>query len=61
VYTLKGMLEELLNAAVSHTPDPYIPVLPSYHPAYVELLLRSGIAVKHKQDPTKWKLVDFHM
>jgi len=55
------MLEELLNAAVSHTPDPYIPVLPSYHPAYVELLLRSGIAVKHKQDPTKWKLVDFHM
>ena len=55
------MLEELLNAAVSTAADPYLPVLPSYLPAYVELLLRAGIAVKHPRDPTRWKLVDFHL
>ena len=61
MYNLKGMLEELLNAAVSTAADPYLPVLPSYLPAYVELLLRAGIAVKHPRDPTRWKLVDFHL
>ena len=61
VYNLKEMLEELMNAAVDATKEPYKPISPAYLPAYVELLLRAGIAVKHPRDPTLWKLVDFHL
>jgi hypothetical protein len=61
VYNLKGMLEELMNGAVASGADPYLPIAPTYLPAYVELLLRAGIAVKHPRDPSRWKLVDFHL
>lgn len=46
--------------AKMETDDPYVPISRRYWPAYIELLLRSGIAEKHPKDNRLMKLVSFH-
>ncbi|KJE90612.1 hypothetical protein CAOG_001897 [Capsaspora owczarzaki ATCC 30864] len=40
---LRKLLEELLNRFASSYVDPYIRVLPTHYPPYLELLVRAGI------------------
>ena len=59
VIQLKMMLSTLMNLNISSEAEPYIRLTDSHHPAYVELLVRAGLAEKHPHDGQMLKLVDF--
>ncbi|XP_072215414.1 centromere protein K isoform X3 [Excalfactoria chinensis] len=54
------ILEILLNQLISTPHDPYVTVDGSFWPPYVELLLRSGIVLRHPEDPSRIRLEGFH-
>ncbi|XP_004364765.2 hypothetical protein CAOG_01897 [Capsaspora owczarzaki ATCC 30864] len=56
---LRKLLEELLNRFASSYVDPYIRVLPTHYPPYLELLVRAGIIVRHPQNANLIALTDF--
>jgi len=62
-FSLKSLLEDLMNLAVTKPSDPYVSLqLSTKHwPPHVELLIRAGIAVKHPKDGSRLRLVEFHM
>ncbi|KAK9767733.1 hypothetical protein K7432_002209 [Basidiobolus ranarum] len=60
--SLKVILEDLMNSAVTRPNDSYIQLDPDacWKP-YIELLVRGGIAARHPQDPHRLKLIEFHL
>uniref|UniRef100_A0A2R8PEU4 Centromere protein K n=1 Tax=Callithrix jacchus TaxID=9483 RepID=A0A2R8PEU4_CALJA len=58
--TLHEMLEILINRLFDVPHDPYVKIIDSFWPPYVELLLRNGIALRHPEDPTRIRLEAFH-
>lgn len=58
--TLHDILEDLMNTLLATPHDPYVPIVESYWPPYIELLLRYGIALRHPQDPNRMRLEAFH-
>ncbi|XP_061874809.1 centromere protein K [Colius striatus] len=59
--TLHEILEILINEAVTTPHEPYVTINDSFWPPYIELLLRSGIALRHPEDPNRMRLEAFHM
>ncbi|XP_048786646.1 centromere protein K [Lagopus muta] len=60
VITMHEILEILLNQLMSTPHKPYVTVDDSFWPPYVELLLRSGIVLRHPEDPDRIRLEAFH-
>ncbi|NXC38035.1 CENPK protein, partial [Penelope pileata] len=58
--TMHEILEILLNQLLCTPHDPYVKVSDSFWPPYLELLLRSGIALRHPEDPNRIRLEAFH-
>ncbi|XP_044513653.1 centromere protein K [Gracilinanus agilis] len=58
--TLHEILEVLINSLLQSPHDPYIKITDSFWPPYIELLLRSGIALRHQDDPNQIRLEAFH-
>uniref|UniRef100_A0A8C2TF98 Centromere protein K n=1 Tax=Coturnix japonica TaxID=93934 RepID=A0A8C2TF98_COTJA len=50
----------LLNQLISAPHEPYVTVDGSFWPPYLELLLRSGIVLRHPEDPSRIRLEAFH-
>ncbi len=50
-----------MNLAITRSEDPYIQLGNNHWNPYIELLIRSGIAVKHSKDGKKMKLIEFHI
>ncbi|XP_013412363.1 centromere protein K isoform X1 [Lingula anatina] len=61
VVSLQDMVEQLMNKLLDSPHDPYLTTDQSYWPPYLELLLRTGIALKHPEDGHRIKLVPFHL
>ena len=60
--TLSSMLEEIMNKSIDNAADPYIQLNSDLHwSPYVELLLRSGIAVRHPHNESLIKITPFHL
>ncbi|XP_026721442.1 centromere protein K [Athene cunicularia] len=59
--TLHEILEMLVNKLMSTPHEPYVTINDSFWPPYIELLLRSGIALRHPEDAKKIRLEAFHM
>ncbi|NXY45495.1 CENPK protein, partial [Ceuthmochares aereus] len=59
--TLKEILMLLMKKSMETPHEPYIRVNDSFWPPYIELLLRSGIALRHPEDPNRLRLENFHM
>lgn len=49
-----------MNQAIVRPDDPFVSLGDDHWLPYVELLIRSGIALKDPQDGTRLRLVDFH-
>ncbi|XP_042731217.1 centromere protein K [Lagopus leucura] len=60
VITMHEILEILLNQLMSTPHEPYVTVDDSFWPPYLELLLRSGIVLRHPEDPDRIRLEAFH-
>ncbi|XP_052526434.1 centromere protein K [Tympanuchus pallidicinctus] len=60
VITMHEILEILLNQLMSTPHEPYVKVDDSFWPPYLELLLRSGIVLRHPEDPDRIRLEAFH-
>lgn len=60
VITIHEILEILLNQLMSTPHEPYVTVDDSFWPPYLELLLRSGIVLRHPEDPNRIRLEAFH-
>jgi len=58
---LKTIVQDLINKCTLAPENPYLVCKPEYYPPYIELLIRSGIAVKCPDDSTLIKLTDFHL
>ncbi|NXL84165.1 CENPK protein, partial [Alectura lathami] len=58
--TIHEILEILINQLMNIPHEPYVTVSDSFWPPYVELLLRSGIALRHPEDPSRIRLEAFH-
>ncbi|NXK68018.1 CENPK protein, partial [Sylvietta virens] len=58
--TLQEILEILINKLLTTPHEPYITINKSFWPPYIELLLRSGMAVRHLEDPNRVRLQAFH-
>ncbi|XP_076973426.1 centromere protein K isoform X2 [Tamandua tetradactyla] len=58
--TLHEILEILINRLFDVPHDPYVKIIDSFWPPYIELLLRNGIALRHPEDPTRIRLEAFH-
>ncbi|NWY57781.1 CENPK protein, partial [Chionis minor] len=59
--TLNEILEVLVNKLMSTPHEPYVMINDSFWPPYIELLLRSGIALRHPEDPNRMRLEAFHV
>ncbi|KAM6230485.1 centromere protein K-like [Porphyrio hochstetteri] len=59
--TLQQILEILINKIMRTPHEPYIAIRESFWPPYIEMLLRSGIALRHPEDPNRIRLEAFHM
>ncbi|XP_031467463.1 centromere protein K isoform X2 [Phasianus colchicus] len=60
VITMHEILEILLNQLMSTPHEPYVTADDSFWPPYLELLLRSGIVLRHPEDPNMIRLEAFH-
>ncbi|XP_072461200.1 centromere protein K isoform X2 [Notamacropus eugenii] len=58
--TMHEILEILINSLLHSPHDPYVKINDSFWPPYIELLLRSGIALRHQDDPSQIRLEAFH-
>ncbi|XP_068952527.1 centromere protein K [Petaurus breviceps papuanus] len=58
--TMHEILELLINSLLHSAHDPYVKINDSFWPPYIELLLRSGIALRHQDDPSRIRLEAFH-
>ncbi|XP_043827288.1 centromere protein K [Dromiciops gliroides] len=58
--TMHEILELLINSLLHSPHDPYVKINDSFWPPYIELLLRSGIAFRHQDDPSRIRLEAFH-
>eukprot|EP00053_Salpingoeca_punica_P015785 m.146077 g.146077 ORF g.146077 m.146077 type:complete len:162 (-) comp16799_c6_seq1:230-715(-) len=58
--SLNDLLEDLMNKCMTSPHDPYITLDDSHWPPYIELIVRSGIGMRHPHIPRKLKLTDFH-
>ncbi|OXB80859.1 UNVERIFIED_CONTAM: hypothetical protein H355_016876, partial [Colinus virginianus] len=58
--TMHEILEVLLNQLICTPHEPYVTVDDSFWPPYLELLLRSGIVLRHPEDPNRIRLEAFH-
>ncbi|XP_020862947.1 centromere protein K [Phascolarctos cinereus] len=58
--TVHEILEILINSLLHSPHDPYVKINDSFWPPYIELLLRSGIALRHQDDPSRIRLEAFH-
>ncbi|XP_065595905.1 centromere protein K isoform X2 [Cyrtonyx montezumae] len=58
--TMHEILEVLLNKLICTPHEPYVTVDDSFWPPYLELLLRSGIVLRHPEDPNRIRLEAFH-
>ena len=58
---MHDVLETLMNVAVTADARDgrYIQLTARHWPPYVELLVRAGIAVRHKDDSSRLRLTDF--
>ncbi|MEQ2262375.1 hypothetical protein XENORESO_008818 [Xenotaenia resolanae] len=57
--SLSEILEVLMNKVINTPHDPYITLDHTFWPPYVEMLLRYGIAVRHKENNFKIRLETF--
>ncbi|XP_036610841.1 centromere protein K-like [Trichosurus vulpecula] len=57
--TMHEILEILINSLLHSPHDPYVKINDSFWPPYIELLLRSGIALRHQDDPSRIQLEAF--
>ncbi|ORX87537.1 hypothetical protein K493DRAFT_341477 [Basidiobolus meristosporus CBS 931.73] len=61
VCSLKAILEDLMNSAVTGVNDSYIQIDPdSCWEPYIELLVEGGIATRHPQQTNRLRLMEFH-
>nr|XP_060617541.1 centromere protein K [Anolis sagrei ordinatus] len=58
--TLHEILENLIAKHVKVPHDPYITINASFWEPYIELLLRSGIALRHPEDSARIRLENFN-
>ncbi|XP_074138503.1 centromere protein K isoform X1 [Sminthopsis crassicaudata] len=58
--TIHEILEILINALLHSPHDPYVKINDSFWPPYIELLLRTGIVLRHQDDPSQIRLEAFH-
>ncbi|XP_078384635.1 centromere protein K-like [Oculina patagonica] len=58
--SLQQLTEDLMNMSYSRPHDPYITIVDTHWPPYIELLLRCGIAQRHPQDCNLIRLVPFN-
>ncbi|XP_038621720.1 centromere protein K isoform X2 [Tachyglossus aculeatus] len=58
--TLHEILEILISKLLTTPHEPYVAIAESFWPPYIELLLRSGIALRHPEDPNRIRLEAFH-
>ncbi|NXA81134.1 CENPK protein, partial [Thryothorus ludovicianus] len=58
--TLGEILEILISKLMTTPHDPYITINESFWPPYIELLLRSGMVLRHAEDPNRMRLRAFH-
>ncbi|NWV70845.1 CENPK protein, partial [Malurus elegans] len=58
--TLQEILEMLINKLITTPHEPYIIINESFWPPYIELLLRTGTALRHQEDPNRIRLEAFH-
>ncbi|XP_019745018.1 centromere protein K isoform X2 [Hippocampus comes] len=56
---LSDILELLMNKALNTPHDPYVAIDSTFWPPYVEMLLRHGIAVRHRENNFKIRLETF--
>ncbi|OXB53274.1 hypothetical protein ASZ78_000296, partial [Callipepla squamata] len=54
------VFQVLLNQLICTPHEPYVTVDDSFWPPYLELLLRSGIVLRHPEDPNRIRLEAFH-
>lgn len=59
--SLKHLTEVLINRLFESPHDPYIKLLPTYWPPYIELLLRYGVIQRHPNDCNLIRVVAYHM
>ncbi|KAL6110477.1 cenpk [Pungitius sinensis] len=57
--SLNEILEVLMNKVLNTPHDPYVTVDNTFWPPYVEMLLRYGIAVRHRENNFKIRLETF--
>ncbi|KAI9533864.1 hypothetical protein NQZ68_018232 [Dissostichus eleginoides] len=57
--SLNEILELLMNKALNTPHDPYMTIDNTFWPPYIELLLRYGIAVRHRESNFKIRLETF--
>ncbi|NWS32830.1 CENPK protein, partial [Polioptila caerulea] len=57
---LQEILEILINKLMATPHEPYITINESFWPPYIELLLRSGMALRHPEDPNRVRLQAFN-
>ncbi|NXT77450.1 CENPK protein, partial [Zapornia atra] len=58
--TLQEIVEILTDKIISTPHEPYVAIRESFWPPYIEMLLRSGIALRHPEDPNRIRLEAFH-
>ncbi|NXJ25285.1 CENPK protein, partial [Dicrurus megarhynchus] len=58
--TVQEILEILINKLITTPHEPYITISESFWPPYIELLLRSGMVLRHPEDPQRLRLEAFH-
>ncbi|XP_028927344.1 centromere protein K [Ornithorhynchus anatinus] len=58
--SLHEILEILISKLLTAPHEPYVAIQDSFWPPYIELLLRSGIALRHPEDPNRIRLEAFH-
>uniref|UniRef100_A0A8C5TRR1 Centromere protein K n=1 Tax=Malurus cyaneus samueli TaxID=2593467 RepID=A0A8C5TRR1_9PASS len=50
----------LINKLITTPHEPYVTINESFWPPYIELLLRTGTALRHQEDPNRIRLEAFH-
>ncbi|NXV83532.1 CENPK protein, partial [Atlantisia rogersi] len=55
------VFQTLMDKIISTPHEPYVAIRESFWPPYIEMLLRSGIALRHPEDPNRIRLEAFHM
>ncbi|NXQ60233.1 CENPK protein, partial [Anthoscopus minutus] len=58
--TLRDILEILINKLMTTPHEPYVKINESFWTPYIELLLRSGVALRHPEDPNRMRLQAFY-